>query len=592
MYFKEADFQNFMSFKKERFLYENSDLSLVSGDNQDEGGSNGAGKTSMITDTISWALFGKSVRGLKGDDVIHRSFKKDCYVHINLDFDGKDIWVKRYRKHKEFGDRLWLEIDGAIKEFGTMAQTEDYIVKFFGIDFDLFRCTVVFAQEETFNFINSGNKSQKDILAKIMRVTFDDFLSKAKASLKELKTNRDAFDRQLSILKSHVVDISEYQVKIAEWKHENNAHIKELHAELVSMKESIVEKQLLVQEKMDVEELRAAKEKLVLRRADLKAQANTIVNDIQKLQKSVANSEELFKVNDCPSCLRPIDGLDYAERLKEIDGHILHEEDKLSDLKARLDGVGGKINKVSEEINQAQTHNNDMDILKSNIETSKFLFKNKKEKMEEQKKLENPFIKQRDDALAKQKQIQDKIVAIEEEINEIDTKTPYYSFWELGFGDSGIKSFIFDIVCSSLTTKANKYLNTLTNGSVSISFDTQQKTKKGDLKEKFDCEVISSGERVKYEAYSGGEKRRIALAVDMSLSDLMCDYYKSRFNILVMDEQDIYLDHQGRESLLGLLKEIAIDRSVYVVAHDAEFKAMFDKTIKVIKKDKISRIEL
>ena len=166
----------------------------------------------------------------------------------------------------------------------------------------------------------------------------------------------------------------------------------------------------------------------------------------------------------------------------------------------------------------------------------------------------------------------------------------YYDFWVNGFGDSGIKSFLFDLVCSTLTERANYYADILTNGQVVVNFDTQTKTKSGEIREKFECSVTTGGEKVKYEAYSGGEKRRISLSVDMALSDLMTDYYKSDFNIVVFDEQTSFLDTDGRECFMNLLKEKAKTKKVFVVDHDSEFKSLFDSSWMIEKKDDISRM--
>ena len=116
---------------------------------------------------------------------------------------------------------------------------------------------------------------------------------------------------------------------------------------------------------------------------------------------------------------------------------------------------------------------------------------------------------------------------------------------------------------------------------MTISFDTQSKLKTGEVREKFECIINIDGEKVPFKAYSGGEKTRISLAVDLALADLMNDFYGSDFNFLVMDEQDTYVDDVGRQAYMELLKERAKDRRVFVVSHDAKFKSEFDDVIKI-----------
>jgi DNA repair exonuclease SbcCD ATPase subunit len=86
------------------------------------------------------------------------------------------------------------------------------------------------------------------------------------------------------------------------------------------------------------------------------------------------------------------------------------------------------------------------------------------------------------------------------------------------------------------------------------------------------------------------KKRRISLAVDMGLSEIMADQYGSQFNLIVFDEQDSYLDDQGRKAYMNLLKDLSKQKAVYVVAHDSEFKSQFDEVITIQKREGVSAI--
>jgi DNA repair exonuclease SbcCD ATPase subunit len=132
----------------------------------------------------------------------------------------------------------------------------------------------------------------------------------------------------------------------------------------------------------------------------------------------------------------------------------------------------------------------------------------------------------------------------------------------------------------------------LTSGAITISFDTQKKLKTGELREKFDSEILKDGERVEYESYSGGEKRRISLAVDMALSEIMSEYYGQKFGMVVFDEQTGYMDEDGRVGFMNLLREIAREKRVFVVDHDGTFQAMFDIVWRVWKKGGISHVTM
>ena len=101
MIFKAVTASNFLSFKTLELNLENRGLLLLNGKNLDNPmlNNNGAGKSSVI-ESIVYALYGKTLRGLKGDAVIHRSVGKNMKVFLDLvDDDGSSYRIARYRKH-------------------------------------------------------------------------------------------------------------------------------------------------------------------------------------------------------------------------------------------------------------------------------------------------------------------------------------------------------------------------------------------------------------------------------------------------------------------------------------------------------------
>lgn len=536
--------KNFMSYANERFELGESGLVLLEGKNLDEGDSNGSGKSS-VWDAISWCLFGQTVRGLKNDEVVHRKFGKDCCVQVEV-VGSSGALVSRYRAHDTYGNRLFVEVDGKTVELGTVAQTQDWLLKFLEIDFDLFRCTVLFAQGETFNFVDAGNKQQKEILSKVMRVSFDGHLDKARGELRKIETEREDIVRKIDVLKSHVVEDpgSIFRTEYRDWGVERDAKIERMASDIVDFKSKIVVQQ-------PVERIIEAKKKLSVRASETDGRLNEFSESVSKLNgeisfwtKELAVSQKLK--DRCVTCRQPIVAGYASERVDSCRSEIAKSEGLLNDtrkesmafeterlsIRERLEKVGGLIH----------DHRRIGEANERWAESAERLSK----QIADLKVAVNPWEQKHRDALLRQKDIRSKLIELSKRSEAIELNRPYYTFWVQAFGDSGIKSFIFDLVCSTLTTKANQYLNILTAGSVTIAFDTQQKLKTGELREKFDCSVVSDGKRVDYASYSGGEKRRISLAVDMALAELASDYAKNKFNIVVFDEQDSYMDRAGR----------------------------------------------
>jgi len=596
--FKKVWFQNFMSYREDALdSFNTPGLTLIEGENIDDGGSNGAGK-SAPWDAISWCLFGQTVRGQKSDEVVNRDLKKDCAVTLELEHDGLKYKVMRDRK-RSTGDPNSLRVhldDGSEKQYGNMTDTQDWILKEFGIDFDLFRCTVIFAQGETFNFVDATNKKQKEILSKIMRINFVTFLGRTRDILKGKNVEVADYEKKIAILESHKVEDPGdlYRVEIEEW---NDRHKKTLLGLKEEVKASKAEVERITSELKDTSKLEELGKK-IQEKYDLLRSENKVISgkyaSVKLLRSQERNKiyeiQELKGETECPKCFQKINHLDSCKFMKQCEAKmgrldVLNEklEGKISEIEASMYELDGKLERVKDEIRN-QKH------LKELFQSEEDLLNRLLKRAQDRKSETNPFVAKRDEELKKQKQIIFKLEELSVEIKAIKEELSYYEFWENAFGDAGIKSFVFDLICSTLTERSNYYASILTNNQVMIEFDTQTTLKTGETREKFEAAIITDGKKVPYHTYSGGEKRRISLSVDMALSDLMSDYYGSSFNVVVFDEQENYLDNQGREAYLNLLKEIAKKKRVFVVSHDTEFKSMFDDVIKIEKRGGFSKI--
>lgn len=591
MEFFNLSINNFMSFSSQELSFPSSGLTLIEGINLDEGGSNGSGK-STIFDAISWCLFGKTVRGLKDDAVMNRAAKKDCRVSLGLACRGSKYQIERNRNDRERSNRFFYLKDDKLIELGTLAMTQEKLLQDLGIDFELFRCTVLFAQEETFNFVNASNKEQKEILSKVMKVDFEDYLEKAKGAYSQMESEMEDIKSKLMVLESHV-DLNPekvYQDEIDGWASDNEKEaencrltIKRYQSELAKIGEpKDIAKLKEMRGKIDsrVNELKAEWKKWCDAAAEARAEVRLIDQEAKKVKALVDGGV-------CPTCKQDVDGSHLHDDGSKNREKAAKKEDEANLMSGRLDD---KISELSDKSQKIKEMVFEEEQKKDKLKMVGGYIREQQETLESIGLRENPWFKKREEHVQKQKKISEKIDGFKQQIETLEESIPYYKFWVGAFGDGGIKSFIFDLICSSLTSKANKFLNILTSGNVVISFDTQKKLKTGEYREKFDCVVTTNGERVPYESYSGGEKRKISLAVDMALATIMSEYAGSKFSMVVFDEQTNYMDKQGRENFMEMLKMVAKDRAAYIIDHDSEFKGLFDTVLTVEKRGGVSRI--
>ena len=84
-------------------------ITLIEGMNHDSPTSisNGSGKSSLF-EALYWVLYGKTKRGLNGEDVINNRAKKNCVVELFFKIGDRQYWVGRRRKCETYGTGLWM----------------------------------------------------------------------------------------------------------------------------------------------------------------------------------------------------------------------------------------------------------------------------------------------------------------------------------------------------------------------------------------------------------------------------------------------------------------------------------------------------
>ena len=154
-------------------------------------------------------------------------------------------------------------------------------------------------------------------------------------------------------------------------------------------------------------------------------------------------------------------------------------------------------------------------------------------------------------------------------------------FWEKAFSQQGIIKFIINNILDYLNNRVNYYTSFLTNSKYTLYFDKE-------LNEK----VITNDQVIQYISLSGGEKRKINLAVMMALKDLLLLTDKDQSNILFLDEIAENLDEEGINGLYSLLQEIKKDKLIFIITHNKYLKTLLHSAprLSIIKSKGVSKI--
>ena len=155
-------------------------------------------------------------------------------------------------------------------------------------------------------------------------------------------------------------------------------------------------------------------------------------------------------------------------------------------------------------------------------------------------------------------------------------------FWEKGFSETGIVKYIIKNVLDHFNSRVNFYLSHLSQGKFFISFDES-------LKET----ITHNKNSIHYMSLSGGEKRKISLAVLLGLQDLLKISHNQKTNLMFFDEVAENLDQEGLEGLYILLSELKKDKTLFVITHNNYLKSLMDnaKIITMIKSNGTTKVK-
>jgi exonuclease SbcC len=181
--------------------------------------------------------------------------------------------------------------------------------------------------------------------------------------------------------------------------------------------------------------------------------------------------------------------------------------------------------------------------------------------------------------------------------NSISHSIAQYAKLEEAFGKNGIPAMLIEQALPQIQEHANRLLDRLTNGAMSIQFETQgeyKDKKRQDKKETLEIKINDqNGKTRNYEMFSGGEAFRINFAVRIALSQVLAKRSGAKLQTLVIDEGFGSQDADGRQKLIEVIGQIKDDfAKILIITHLDELKDIFPARIEVEKTNLGSQISV
>jgi len=157
------------------------------------------------------------------------------------------------------------------------------------------------------------------------------------------------------------------------------------------------------------------------------------------------------------------------------------------------------------------------------------------------------------------KKIEEEVAKSQEAVKLLESKMPYYEFWLSHMGSQGLKSYVVEQILPTLNIQVDFWMQIMYSGTLSLKFDKY-----------FNASITNNAtnREVFFGQCSGGERRRIEIALMLSFRQILQLSNGKKPNVLYFDEVAEHLDEPGIYSLYSAMQELSKDSHVYVITHN------------------------
>jgi len=622
-------------------------LLLIAGDNRDDPStkSNGAGKSS-IPDALCWVLNAITARGEAGDAVVNDKAKKNCEVTVRL-LDGEIVYrIIRYRKHTTGKNQATIEMwpDMAAYDRGAAPtrmdkgiekETQEVIQQILGCSPAVFMASIYAGQEMMPDLPGMTDKELKTLieeaagverLEKAYSLAKDNALKATTAlQLHDAAYDRDKITRaniEQQILKAldavaaydvaRPVQAVKYADAIKALKAQVAQHVavikgineKALTDELADIMPKLAEGKDYQDKRNHLTGVLATTDKAfaVAKNGLVNATANQ-----NAIQKQIDNAEaEMAK--PCPECGKPHTPEDLGMykaaamvRREEADRNLMNATVNFNDLalsvkKASdelaafiptipdLSAVAARVGAIQATLKGYVDAKNKVALIVKDVEANVAASTTVMTAINPHKATFDAYTAQLTAADSKLAELASKRVVLEVDHVLAENVASVFS-------PSGVRAHVLDTITPFLNERTAVYLAALSEGNISAVWSTLTTTAKGELREKFNIEVVNATGGKSFGVLSGGEKRKVRLSTMLALQDLVATRATKPIELWIGDEIDHALDDPGLERLMGILEAKARERGTVLIISHNELADWCDNVVTVVKEGGQSHIE-
>lgn len=598
--FQSIYISNFLSIGKEPIFFDytkHSGINCIYGINNDIPGTrNGSGKSTIFTDAILYALFGKTYKSVPNKYIHNRRVgkKEDTKVTVNFSIGKNNYLVCAGMRNKiSYLDVYENDFEKSINKDSIENTRKHLVENILKIDYKLFKNSIVLSAAEDNNLFSMKASQKREFIESIFNLSvFGDMLQLIR---KDNNINNNEIILKNSKVKQLETVIEDLTTKYNNCVEKNKSLISDINTDISMYEEKIKQQQLIIDSSnnqiqllnnslkdLDITNIKTNKQKL----NDIESLLITSINssEIRKQTHENLISNSLDKIKDiendlCKNCIDTINTKfnidDYRNIVKDETNKIksyIEKKNLIIDKKTILDQSIERYNNLNQELTKHNSIINDSNLKITTYKNSIDQTKSLKDKITND---ESEYVKLIDDY---KKNIQ----TINDQIKILSDKKVIFDLCEYIVSEDGVKRIIICDLVKLLNNRIQQYLIE-TGANYTIQFS-----------DNLECEFITESGDCCYENFSAGEKKRLNISVLFAFRDILINLCGIQSSILVFDEFiDSAIDEYAINAIIKLFKRYVEEnkQTIYIITHRESINDEdINNIIEVVKENDVSKI--
>lgn len=578
--FERVRIKNFLSFGNNETIFDyRKGINVVTGIVEGSTKRNGVGKSTLLVDSLSFALYGRPLRGdahINKENLINDINGRECSVSVDFKIDKDEYTVTRTIKP----NGLTIIHNGQDVKFDSMKNTQEWLINKIGISHTCFSNILVLNVNSSQPFLAMDAALKREVIEDVLSLNIYGRMAEAAKSIhlsakgdrNVVETELKSYLRQLQVADESLKSLKQKQEMFDE---EKRKHCEDIENDIKTLRERF--DAIVIDETDYASQLEQAKNHL----SSIDAKMVILVRKETEYKKDLRDASEWLKKleheTSCPTCRTVLADSPMAQKfMQECRDKVTSCNNGLADIatkkeagqKAR-DAKVKDISVIEDKIKNINTLKNRKDIIQSQIDS-----KEAELSKERSRTLDLGSVISED----KYQEYKNAVKKAETKMTDSVNTFEYSKLIRNMLGEDGVRKFVLSKIMPFFNNKINHYLKIM-GSDYSLVFDNN-------LVEKV---ITRTREERNYHNFSSGEKKRIDLAILLALMDIAKVQNSVDTNILVLDEVlDTSMDNEGVESFLFFLKngfkQLYADKCIYIITHRNDISAdTFDRIVSLRK---------